>query len=267
MLNICVAGATGWTGRAIAEAVIEADDLNLSGAVARQAAGRDIGELLDRPPAGIAIAVKVSEALAAPCDVLIDYTHPRSVMDHVMTALGQGVPVVVGTSGLRADDYAAIDHEARRSGVGVVAAGNFSLTAAPLQHFALIAAAHIEQFEVIDYASAGKPDAPSGTAGELAERLGSVRRPRLEVPVEKTIGPKEIRGADIAGVRVHALRLPSFTASVETVFAIPGARLTMRHDAGESAQPYVDGTLLAARRVGQVTGLVRGLDSLLFGGS
>jgi 4-hydroxy-tetrahydrodipicolinate reductase len=66
-------------------------------------------------------------------------------------------------------------------------------------------------------------------------------------------------------VRVHSLRLPSFTASVEAVFAVPGARLTLRHDAGESARPYVEGTLIAARRVGSVTGLVRGLDSLLFG--
>jgi 4-hydroxy-tetrahydrodipicolinate reductase len=186
-------------------------------------------------------------------------------MDHVMTALGQGVAVVIGTSGLRADDFAAIDHAARRAGVGVVASGNFSLTAALLQHFALIAAQHIDHYEVIDYASAGKPDAPSGTAGELAERLGALRPPRLEVPIEKTLGPKEIRGATIAGVQVHSLRLPSFTASVEAVFGVPGARLSLRHDAGETPKPYVEGTLLAARRVGQVTGLVRGLDSLLFG--
>ena len=71
-------------------------------------------------------------------------------------------------------------------------------------------------------------------------------------------------GADIAGVRTHSIRLPSFTASVEVVFGIPGARLALRHDAGESAQPYVDGTLLAARRVGPVKGLLRGPDSLWF---
>ena len=98
----------------------------------------------------------------------------------------------------------------------------------------------------------------------MSERLGAVRRPQLDVPLDEMLGPKEIRGADIAGVRTHSIRLPSFTASVEAVFAIPGARLTLRHDAGESAQPYVDGTLLAARKVGAVVGLVRGLDSLLF---
>lgn len=265
MLKICVAGATGWTGSAITEAVLDADDLTLSGAVARATAGQDVGQALGRAPAGVTVAPTVGEALAAPCDVLIDYSHPRAVLDNVMTAIGRGVAVVVGTSGLTAADYAAVDHEARRAGIGVVASGNFSLTAALLQHCALLAARHIGHFEVIDYASAGKPDAPSGTAGELAERLGAVRQPETGVPLDKMIGPKEIRGAEIAGVRVHSLRLPSFTASVEAVFAVPGARLTLRHDAGESAQPYVEGTLIAARRVGGLTGLVRGLDSLLFG--
>jgi 4-hydroxy-tetrahydrodipicolinate reductase len=65
-------------------------------------------------------------------------------------------------------------------------------------------------------------------------------------------------------VQVHALRLPSYTASVEAVFAVPGARMTLRHDAGESAAPYVEGTLLAVRRVREVKGLLRGLDRLLF---
>jgi 4-hydroxy-tetrahydrodipicolinate reductase len=53
--------------------------------------------------------------------------------------------------------------------------------------------------------------------------------------------------------------------SCEAIFGLPGERLTIRHDAGSSAEPYVGGTLLAARRVGTITGLVRGLDTLLFG--
>src|SRR3546814_12316907 len=83
---------------------------------------------------------------------------------HARAAIHRGISVVIGTSGLTAADYDALDAEARKAGVGVLAAGNFSLTAALVQHFALIAARHIGHFEVIDYAKAAKPDAPSGTA-------------------------------------------------------------------------------------------------------
>ncbi len=264
MIKICMAGATGWTGAALCEAILDDDELALVSAVARDTAGKDIGEVLGRASAGITISGDLASGLKTPCDVLIDYTHPTVAKAHVMTAIEAGVPVVLGTAGLNAADFEEIDKAAKDAGVGVLAAGNFSLTAALLQHFALFAARHIEHFEVIDYAGAANPNAPTGTAGELSERLGSVRRPKLDVPLDEMLGPKEIRGAGIAGVRTHSIRLPSFTASVEVVFGIPGARLTLRHDAGESAQPYVDGTLLAARRVGAVKGLVRGLDNLLF---
>ena len=264
MIQICMAGATGWTGAALSAAILDADDLELVAAVARDAAGRDMGEVLGRSPAGVVISGDLATALETPCDVLIDYTHPTVAKAHVMTAIEAGVPVVLGTAGLNAADFEQIDQAAQTAGVGVMAAGNFSLTAALLQHFALFAARHIEHFEVIDYASATNPNAPTGTAGELSERLGAVRRPTMDVPLDAMLGPKEIRGAEIAGVRTHSIRMPSFRASVEVVFGIPGARLTLRHDAGESAQPYVDGTLLAARRVGAVKGLLRGLDSLLF---
>lgn len=264
MTRICMAGATGWTGAELSKAILDADDLELVAAVAPNSAGRDIGEVLGRGPVGVEISADLAGALATPCDVLIDYTHPSAVMEHTLAGIAAGVAVVVGTSGLTAADYEKIAVAARAAGTGVIAAGNFALTAALLQHFALIAAEHIDHFEVIDYAGATKPDAPSGTAGELAERLGQVRRPAMEVSLDSMHGPREIRGADIGGVQTHALRLPSFTASVEIVFGIPGARLTMRHDAGDSAQPYVDGTLLAARRVRGVKGLLRGLDRLLF---
>jgi 4-hydroxy-tetrahydrodipicolinate reductase len=51
----------------------------------------------------------------------------------------------------------------------------------------------------------------------------------------------------------------------ETVFGLSNERLTIRHDASKGAEPYVNGTLLAVRRVMEVTRLVRRLDRLLFG--
>ena len=249
MIRVCVAGVTGWTGSAVAEAVEAAPDLELVAGVARSDPARfsSVAEALD----------------AAPPDVLVDYTHAAVVKENVLAALARGVGVVVGSSGLSADDYAEIDALARERGVGVIAAGNFSVTAALLLRFAAGAARHVESWEVIDYASAGKEDAPSGTSREVAERLEGVRAPAVAVPVDETLGDREARGATVAGTQVHSLRLPSFTVSTEVVFAATGERLSIRHDAGESAAPYVAGTLLAIRAVPGRVGLTRGLDSLL----
>ncbi|MDF2095642.1 4-hydroxy-tetrahydrodipicolinate reductase [Aquibaculum arenosum] len=265
MTRLCIAGATGWTGRAIASAALAASDFQVTGAVARSAAGEDLGAVVGRKPVDVRISASVAEALdAAPADVLIDYTHPSVVKANALAALERGSAVVIGTSGLTADDFTELDAAARKAGKGVVASGNFAITAALLSHFAMIAARHIAHFEVIDYAKAAKPDSPSGTARELAERLGDVRKPQLDYPIEEIIGPSETRGGSVNGVQVHAVRLPSYTASVDALFTVPGARLVLKHDAGTDASVYADGTLLAARKVSGVTGLIRGLDRLIF---
>ena len=262
MLRICIAGATGWTGAALVRAVIEADDLALVGAVARGAAGTDVGVALGGEPAGVQVRATVEEAVGD-ADVLLDYTSHLAVMANAMTAVERGVAVVIGSSGLSEEQYSQIDAAARRHEVGVIAAGNFSVTAAMASAGALLAARHLPQWEIIDYASSTKPDVPSGTARELAERLSAVRRPQIGRPVEQIDGPREARGATVAGSQVHSLRLPSFVVSTEVVFGLPDERLVIRHDAGGSPAPYVAGTLLAARAAPGRVGLTRGLDTLL----
>jgi 4-hydroxy-tetrahydrodipicolinate reductase len=194
---------------------------------------------------------------------MVDYTSHDVAKANALIAIERGVAVVIGTSGLTADDFADIDAAARERSVGVIAAGNFSLTAAMAKAAALLAARHLPSWEIIDYASAGKADAPSGTARELAEQLGAAARERS---LADTHGAVEARGADIGGTQVHSLRLPSFTVSTEIVFGLPDERLSIRHDAGASAAPYVGGTLTAVRMVSTRTGLTRGLDALLLEG-
>jgi 4-hydroxy-tetrahydrodipicolinate reductase len=263
-LSVSIAGATGWTGRALVDAVLQAPDLSLASAVSRSAAGRDLGEALGREPLGVPVNGRVAEALDG-VDVLIDYTSAAVVKENAMAAVEAGVAVVIGSSGLTASDFEEIDAAARERSVGVVASGNFSLTAAMCQAAALLAARYLPQWEVIDYASASKPDVPSGTSRELAERLGEVRQPEVGYPIEDLHGPKEARGATVAGAQVHSVRLPSFVVSTEIVFGLPDERLTIRHDAGGSPEPYVHGTLLAVRRVPELVGVTRGLDTLLLG--
>lgn len=262
-IRIIVAGVTGWTGSAVAKGVLDAKDMTLVGAVSRAAAGQDIGDVLGGEPKGVLVSASLEDALKTPCDVIIDYTKPHVVKGHAMTAIAHKTALVIGTSGLTADDFAEIDAAAQAKGVSVFASGNYSVTAVLMTKFALMAAKYVADVEVIDYASAKKPDTPSGTGRELAERLSAVRLPSNAKPVSELTGAPDTRGATIGSVQVHSIRMPGYLLSCEAVFGAPDERLVIRHDAGTSAVPYVGGTLLAVRRVREVKGLRRGLDQLL----
>jgi 4-hydroxy-tetrahydrodipicolinate reductase len=265
-IKVCVAGTTGWTGSVVARHLLESDEFEVVGALARQSAGRDLGEALGLAANGVTIRLTLAEVLAAGArpDVLIDYTAPSTVKARTLEALAQGIRVVIGTSGLTAADYVEIEQAAIAHGLGVVAAGNFSITATLAKHCSLLAARYLPSWEIIDYASASKIDSPSGTTQELAECMGQVAQSELAVPLDQTHGPREVRGATIGGAQVHSVRLPGFIIAFETIFGLPDERLTIRHDAGSGAEPYAVGTMLAARKVMETNGLVRGLDQLLF---
>jgi 4-hydroxy-tetrahydrodipicolinate reductase len=260
--RVCVAGATGWTGRAVAAAVLEAPDLELRSAVSRSAAGSDLGRAWGEADNGVPVHASVAEALEG-CDVLVDYTSYASIREHTLLAVERGVHVVVGSSGLSKEDLAYIETKAIARGVGVFAAGNFSITATLMQLAAKVVAPHVPSWEIIDYASATKPDSPSGTSRELAESLAEIKAPHVERPVGETGGLVEARGATVAGTQVHSLRLPGFQLATEVVFALPHERLTIRSESDHDAGQFVPGTLLAIRNVVSRVGVVRGLGTLL----
>jgi 4-hydroxy-tetrahydrodipicolinate reductase len=262
-LSVCVSGALGAVGRRLVRGVVAADGHRLHSAVARRDIGADVGEIVMGAAVGVPIEADLERALDRRPDVLIDYTHPAVIRRHVDLALVRRIPVVIGTTGLTDADFERIDAAARAAGVGV-ATGNFSLTAALMQHLARFTARHVPDWEIVEHGSATKPDAPSGTARELAELLADERRAAQTPAVTDPIGPPEARGAAIGGARVHSVRLPGSSPAVEVVFGAPGERLVIRHDEQGDPEIFVAGSLLAARRVCERAGLVRGLDSLLF---
>ena len=262
-IRICLAGATGWAGSALARGIAQLDDIEIVAAVSRTHAQRILGDVLAEPRLTCPIYTTAQEALVHPWDVFFDYTKPAVAKANCMVALHQGAHVVIGTSGLSDADYADISLVADQKQRGVLAVGNFALTVVLLQKFAEIAARLIPQWEIIDYAHDDKIDAPSGTARELASRLSRIRPSELTIPLEQTQGIVETRGARITGSQVHSIRLPGYTISAEIIFGLPDQKLILRHDSGSSAQPYVDGALLAIRKVNSFVGLRRGLDSVL----
>jgi 4-hydroxy-tetrahydrodipicolinate reductase len=262
-IRVCVAGVTGWVGRALVPALLGRADLGLSAAVARAAAGRRVGEVLS---AACEVPIRASVALALEhdvFDVLVDYTSAHAVFDNVRSAVMAGKHVVVGSSGISPEQFAALDIEARSRDVGVLAAGNFAITAVLAQVFARCAAGYVDSWEIIEYAHHDKIDAPSGTARELAARLASVGKLPDVVAPEAVVGDPKTRGAAVQGTQVHSIRLPGFVISFETILGKPNERLTIRHDAGAGAEPYVAGTILAIQKVGQLRGVHRGLDKVL----
>jgi 4-hydroxy-tetrahydrodipicolinate reductase len=262
-MKVCLAGATGWAGSELARAIAATPDLTVVSAVSRTHAGKVLGDILGEPRLTGRIYASAEEALSTPCDVFVEYTSPESAKKNILSAIAHGAHVVVGTSGLTESDFAKIDAAAKAKKRGVLACGNFALTAVLLQKFAEAAARLIPQWEIIDYASDGKVDAPSGTVRELANRLSKVRAPETTVPLDQTTGSRETRGATISGSQVHSIRLPSYVISAEIIFGMPDQRLTIRHDSGNSARPYADGALLAIRKVSSLVGVHRGLDSVL----
>ena len=262
-LKVCIAGATGWVGKPLCLAVSEADDLSLVGAVSRTLEGRNLKDAFDNSNLDLTVSGSVAEALSTPTDVMVDYTKADAVKANVMTAIRKGVHVVIGSSGLTEEDFIEINQAALDHQVGVIAAGNFAITAVLLQRFACEAAKHLSHWEIIDYASDTKEDAPSGTTRELASRLSEVRKPEVAFPIDETIGERESRGATLSGSQIHSIRLPSYVIGVEVIFGAKDERLTIRHDAGSGAGPYIQGTLLAIRKVKDHVGLIRGLDKLM----
>jgi 4-hydroxy-tetrahydrodipicolinate reductase len=262
-ITVCLAGATGWAGSALARAIADASDIELVGAVSRKHAGERLGDVIDKPGLSVTLVASVSDAMDPPPQVLVEYTHPDVAKEHVLTGLERGAHVVIGTSGLSDADYAEIDTIANEKGRGVLACGNFAIGAVLLQRFAAMAAKHMPHWEIIDYAHADKVDAPSGTALELANRLAMIGESRLEVPLDEVRGPRQSRGARVNGSQVHSVRLPGYVISLEAAFGLSDQRLTLRFDSGASAEPYTAGALLAIRQVGRLTGLHRGLDSVM----
>jgi 4-hydroxy-tetrahydrodipicolinate reductase len=263
-IRVCLAGATGWAGSAVAGAIAQLEDITLVSAISRAHAGKILGEVLAERSLTCPIFATAQEALAShECDVFFEFTKPDAAKSNVLTALQHGAHVVIGTSGLTDTDYDEISAAAEKHQRAVLAVGNFALTVVLLQKFAEIAARFIPQWEIIDYASDTKKDSPSGTVRELASRLSKVRPSELTVPLDQTQGVVETRGARMNGSQVHSIRLPSYVISAEIIFGMPDQKLTIRHDSGTSAEPYVDGSLLAIRKVNSFIGLRRGLDSVL----
>lgn len=254
--RVCIVGISGKVGRVLAQKLTEDQRFELVCGVSRRPL--ETKNLLMGAGVDVPIVDKVEDILPYCPNVAIDFTSAVVVKEHVLKIIGMGVNVVVGSSGIDDSDYEFIHLEALRKNVGVFAAGNFSLTAALLQKFAVEAATIIPNFEVLDYGSHQKPDSPSGTARELLHHISKVTPQPLDVPPKASCGDAKARGATLHGIQAHSIRLPAFHSAIEIIFALDGERITIAHES-ISNTPYVQGVILATKRVATFKGLRRGI--------
>jgi 4-hydroxy-tetrahydrodipicolinate reductase len=244
MIKVGVLGAQGRMGSEVGRAVAAAPDLKLAAAVDE---GDDRGQLAD-------------------ADVVVDFTHPGAVMDNLRWCIDHGLATVVGTSGF---DEARLDVVAgwlaAAPSVRVLVVPNFSVGAVLMMRFAAQAARFFESAEIIELHHAAKADAPSGTAARTASLIAAARAAAgLPDPPDATVsGLDGARGAAVAGVHVHSVRLTGLVAHQEVLFGGPGEILTIRHDSLDRAS-FMPGVLLAVRGAAALApGLTVGLEGLL----
>ena len=246
-LRIAIAGASGRMGRMLIEAVLNAPDCELAGALdipGNPALGADAGAFLGRTT-GVLITSDVAAGLAR-AQVLIDFTRPEGTMAHLRVCQQLGVKMVIGTTGFRDADKAELTQAAQS--LAMVLAPNMSVGVNVTLRLLQMAAKALStgyDIEVIEAHHRHKVDAPSGTAlkmGEvIAEALGRdlkdcavyAREGHTGERDPSSIGFATIRGGDIVGDHT-------------VLFAGTGERVEITHRSG-SRSNYAQGSLRAAR--------------------
>jgi len=257
VIRIGVVGATGKMGREVCHAVAGTEDLLIVGAISHSAPGQRLGDAIgiDGPAADVVLVERLDDLLAANVEVLVDFSAAAYAPEHVAWAIAHGIHVVEGTTGF------PVDPDWADAPVGVFVAPNFSIGAALMIRFAEQAARSFDAAEVIELHHDKKADAPSGTSIATAERIGRARAGGWTAPGGDDAHPGA-RGAEVAEVRVHSVRLPGLLAHQEVLFGGPGETLTIRHDSTDRAA-FMPGVLMAIRAVPRRPGLTVRLDALL----
>jgi 4-hydroxy-tetrahydrodipicolinate reductase len=244
-IKVGVLGARGRMGGEVVNTVNSAPDLELAAAL-------DIGDSLDL-------------LIDAGVEVVVDFTHPDSVMANLEFLIANGIHVVVGTTGFDEARLKKVKELlAANKGVGVLIAPNFGLGAILMMKFSQAAARFFESVEIVELHHPNKVDAPSGTARRTAELIAQARAEAKlgDQPDATTTSLAGARGAVVNGIRIHSVRLRGLVAHQEVLFGDQGETLTIRHDSIDRTG-FMPGVLVGIRNVASHPGLTHGLDDFL----
>ena len=246
-MKVAVLGAKGRMGAETVAAIESANDLTLSSAL-------DLGDSLD-------------QLIKTGTEVIVDFTHPDSVMKNLEFAITNGIHVVVGTTGFDDKKLSELKNLlSKNTKVGALIAPNFGLGAVLMMQFSQKAAQYFESVEIIELHHANKVDAPSGTAIRTAELITDARQQSKKGSMpdaSKTIIPGA-RGAKVGDVPIHSVRSHGYVAHQEVIFGDAGETLSIRHDSINRAG-FMPGVLIGVRNVAKHPGLTVGLENYMEG--
>ncbi len=246
-LKIAVAGANGRMGRMLIEAIAEAPDMVLAGAlgsVGSASLGADAGGFSGKLT-GVVIASELSEGLAG-AQFLIDFTRPEGTLRHLAYCAEHGIKMIIGTTGFDEAGKDAIRAAAEKT--AIVFAPNMSVGVNVTLKLLELAAQSLSEgydIEIVEAHHRHKVDAPSGTALKMGEVIAdALGRDLKECAVygregvtgerdPSTIGFATIRGGDIVGDHT-------------VLFAGTGERIEISHKSS-SRVTYAHGALRSAR--------------------
>jgi len=241
MIKIGVLGAGGRMGQAIIAQAAITPDTWLVGGVEQPGhplCGSVIGD-------GLIICANAAP-VAHKADVLIDFTSPAALEEHLRAAMDGNSAILIGTTGLEPLHHAAIDEAARS--IPVLQAANTSLGVTLLAAMIERAAAALDSdwdIEIVEMHHRHKLDAPSGTALFLGEAAARGRKSTLE---ELRLPPHEGAAAlrRIGGIGFASVRAGTIAGEHQVILASEGERLIFTHSA-ESRDIFARGAVRTAR--------------------
>jgi 4-hydroxy-tetrahydrodipicolinate reductase len=241
-------------GRAVCDAVIADDELQLVAAV-------DPNHVGEEAPGGVPISDALDALVAGGATVAIDFTIAPAAR-RTLPWLGEhGIHAVAGTTGLGPGDLDAF--RAAFTSSNCLVAANFAIGAVLMMRFAELAAPFFESAEVIELHHDAKRDAPSGTALTTMERMAKASDRWAPDPTEDEVVAGARGGKGPAGIAVHSVRLRGLVAHQEVLLGTTGQTLSIRHDSYDRTS-FMPGVVLATKRVaGLPQRLTLGIDSLL----
>jgi 4-hydroxy-tetrahydrodipicolinate reductase len=232
LINIAVPGVSGRMGAAIAEQILDADDLKLALATVRTGnpmAGKKFSD------SNVTIATTLN---SASFDVLIDFTLPIAVLDHVAYCVENKIPMVIGATGFSEQQLKTVQQAAKQ--IPIVMSANMSLGVNICYKLLAMAAKLFDKdwdVSILDEHHKHKKDSPSGTAKEMAQILAE----------QGDRDPKEIN--------IYSERQGETVGTHTITFANPDELLVISHIA-ENRDIFAKGAVTAARwLVGRPVGL------------
>ncbi|MCD7878578.1 MAG: 4-hydroxy-tetrahydrodipicolinate reductase [Candidatus Gastranaerophilales bacterium] len=264
MIKVGVVGALGKMGKEVIKTILNEQDTQLVAAIDIHCEGEDISEIISGKKCGVLIDVDIENSIISKKpDVIIDFTQPDGIFNHVCTYIKHNIKSVIGTTGLTEEQIVQLREMSNKNNTACLIAPNFSTGAVLMMMFAKQAAKYFNNAEIIELHHNQKKDAPSGTAIKTAKLMAEVNPDLTCGNCRETELLQGARGAKSdSNIHIHSVRMPGYIASQEVLFGAPGQIFKIKHDTMDRSC-YMAGVMLAVRHVYNNSEFIYGLDNIM----